>query len=144
MGVFQGAPQIVDVDEPLDGGLNGTNGNSRKESRKRGQVTTGTIGIDLERKLIMHAEKDAHIWKSPEIDRAEQEEIKKYTTKDHKNLKKEVKSTLDSLISGSKMKEIKDNNNSSSTESNKSNFGLTSLPSPVESPKSSFSSYGGR
>ena len=31
----------------------------------------------------MHAEKDAHIWKSPEIDRAEQEEIKKYTTKDH-------------------------------------------------------------
>ena len=32
----------------------------------------------------MHAEKDAHIWKSPEIDRAEQEEIKKYTTKDHK------------------------------------------------------------
>ena len=37
------------------------------------------------------------------------------------NLKKEVKSALDSLISGSKMKEIKDNSNSSATESNKSN-----------------------
>ena len=37
--VFQGAPQIVDVEEPLD--PYGANGNSRKESRKRGQVTTG-------------------------------------------------------------------------------------------------------
>ena len=45
--VFQGAPQIVDVEEPddLDGGIYGTNGNSRKESRKRGQVTTGIYKI---------------------------------------------------------------------------------------------------
>ena len=44
--VFQGAPQIVDVEEPdLDGGIYGTNGNSRKESRKRGQVTTGEYKI---------------------------------------------------------------------------------------------------
>ena len=33
------------------------------------------------------------------------------------NLKREVRSTLDSLISGNKMKEIKDNNISSGTES---------------------------
>ena len=44
----------------------------------------GTIGIDIERKLVLLAEKDANIWKSPEIDRQEQEETKKYASKEHK------------------------------------------------------------
>jgi len=80
--VFKGAPQIVDM--PAEDSYGGPN--SRKESRKRGQVTTGTIGIDLERKLVLHAEKDKEIWKPPEIDRQEQEEIKKFASKEHKVL----------------------------------------------------------
>ena len=43
----------------------------------------GTIGIDLERKLVLHQEKDAAIWKSPEIDREEVEEIKKFASPAH-------------------------------------------------------------
>ena len=46
-------------------------------------LLSGTIGIDLERKLIMHAEKDANIWKAPEIDREEAQEIKKFASPSH-------------------------------------------------------------
>ena len=47
-------------------------------------MSLGTIGIDIERKLVLLAEKDANIWKSPEIDKQEQEETKKYASKEHK------------------------------------------------------------
>ena len=43
----------------------------------------GTIGIDLERKMILHQEKDANIWKPPEIDHKEVEEVKKFASKEH-------------------------------------------------------------
>ena len=53
--VFQGAPQIVDVEEPLDG--SGHNGNSRKESRKRGQVTTGEYFWGFYCKIVLILQK---------------------------------------------------------------------------------------
>ena len=43
----------------------------------------GTIDIDLERKLVMHKEKDANIWKPPEIDHKEVEECKKFKAPAH-------------------------------------------------------------
>lgn len=102
---FQMAPEIVD--DPDDYSL-GSGG--RKESRKKGRVTTGTIGIDLERKLQIHQEKDANVWKPPEIDRAETEEIQKYKKSAHQNMRREVKSALDSLISGNKAKQLQTSN----------------------------------
>lgn len=47
-------------------------------------LITGTIGIDIERKLVIQKEKDANIWKPPEIDRNEVEEVKKYASSQHK------------------------------------------------------------
>jgi len=98
---YEMAPEYVDVED--EDSLRGT---GRKESRKKGRVTTGTIDIDLERKLVMHKEKDANIWKPPEIDHKEVEECKKFKAPAHQNLKREVRSTLDSLISGNKAKQL--------------------------------------
>ena len=123
---FKMAPEVVD--DPNDTYSIG----GRKESRKKGKVTTGTIGIDLERKLIMHKEKDANVWKPPEIDRQEVEEIKKFASPAHQNLKREVRSTLDSLISGNKARQIH------SQRENQPPPGLSHIKS--SSPKSSFSS----
>jgi len=98
---YEMAPEYVDVEDE-----DSLRGSGRKDSRKKGRVTTGTIDIDLERKLVMHKEKDANIWKPPEIDHKEVEECKKFKAPAHQNLKREVRSTLDSLISGNKAKQL--------------------------------------
>ena len=54
--VFEMAPEIVSDEDDTDI-ING-----KKVKRKRGKVTTGKLGIDLERSLVIHEEKDPSIW----------------------------------------------------------------------------------
>ena len=54
--VFEMAPEIVSDEEDIEI-ING-----KKVKRKRGKVTTGKLGIDLERSLVIHEEKDPSIW----------------------------------------------------------------------------------
>ena len=59
--VFEMAPEIVSDEE--DAGII----TKKKVKRKRGKVTTGKLGIDLERTLVIHEEKDPSIWRT-EVD----------------------------------------------------------------------------
>ena len=54
--VFEMAPEIVSDEEDMEI-ING-----KKVKRKRGKITTGKLGIDLERTLVIHEEKDKNIW----------------------------------------------------------------------------------
>jgi hypothetical protein len=45
---------------------------------------SGKLGIDLERKMVIHEEKDPNVWKSPQIDHNELLEAKKYATPERK------------------------------------------------------------
>jgi hypothetical protein len=47
-------------------------------------LLSGKLGINLERKLVIHDEKDPEVWKAPEIDRNELMEAKKYATPERK------------------------------------------------------------
>jgi len=140
---FKMAPEIVDDPDDIGDKLSGT---GRKESRKKGKVTTGTIAIDLDRKMVFNEEKDANIWKPPTIDREEVEEVKKYSSPAHQNVRKEVRSALDSLISGNKAKQLQ------TTKEEKEAANLAhaatgaakSRTSIAANPKSSFQAYGGR
>ena len=54
--MFEMAPEMVSDEEDAEI-ING-----KKVKRKRGKVTTGKLGIDLERSLVIHEEKDPSIW----------------------------------------------------------------------------------
>lgn len=139
---FKMAPEIVD--DPDDIQISGT---GRKESRKKGKVTTGTIAIDLDRKMVFNEEKDANIWKPPTIDREEVEEVKKYSSPAHQNVRKEVRSALDSLISGNKAKQLqttKDQEKEAANLAHAMAHAAKSRTSIAANPKSSFQAYGGR
>eukprot|EP00088_Acartia_fossae_P016404 TRINITY_DN19170_c0_g1_i2.p1 TRINITY_DN19170_c0_g1~~TRINITY_DN19170_c0_g1_i2.p1 ORF type:complete len:264 (-),score=32.68 TRINITY_DN19170_c0_g1_i2:545-1309(-) len=99
--VFEMAPEYVSDNEDDPIVIHG-----QKIKKKRGKVVTGKIGIDLERTMVINNEKNPDIWKT-HVDEKELEEVKKYSTQGHKNLKAEVRKTLDSLISGSKVNSIK-------------------------------------
>jgi len=47
-------------------------------------LLSGKLGIDLERKLVIHDEKDPEVWKAPQIDPNELMEAKKYATPERK------------------------------------------------------------
>merc|ERR1712037_1088015 len=49
--VFEMAPEIVSDDDSMEV-VNG-----KKVKRKRGKITTGKLGIDLERTMVIHDEK---------------------------------------------------------------------------------------
>lgn len=106
--VFQMAPEIVDDPDDVVDFRGQSVGRKETQSRKKGKVITGKLGIDLERKLVLHQEKDAHVWKPPSIDKQEVEEAKKYAAPERKNFRREVRSGIDSLISGNKLKQIQD------------------------------------
>merc|ERR1712226_210319 len=59
--VFEMAPEIVSDDDSMEV-VNG-----KKVKRKRGKITTGKLGIDLERTMVIHDEKNPNIWKT-EVD----------------------------------------------------------------------------
>jgi len=44
----------------------------------------GKLGIDLERKLVIHDEKDPDVWRSPKVDSDELREARKYGTPERK------------------------------------------------------------
>ncbi|XP_023347724.1 uncharacterized protein LOC111716483 isoform X2 [Eurytemora carolleeae] len=97
--VFEMAPEIVSDEETEM--LNG-----KRVHVRRGKVTTGKIGIDLERKLVINNDSDPNIWRT-EVDPRDIEDAKKYSNPNRKVLKDDVRKTLDSLISGSKLNSIK-------------------------------------
>jgi len=99
--VFEMAPEYVsdNDDEPIV-----IHGQSIK--KKKGKVVTGKIGIDLERTLVINNQINPDAWKT-NVEQSQIEEAKKYSSKDHKNLKADVRKTLDSLISGRKANTIK-------------------------------------
>lgn len=97
--VFEMAPEIVSDDE-----CDVING--KRVHRKRGKVTTGKIGIDLERKLIINEAEDPSVWRTV-VDQKDIESARKYSAPERKVLKADVRKTLDSLISGSKLNSIK-------------------------------------
>jgi len=99
--VFEMAPEIVSDDDTMEV-ING-----QKVHRKRGKVTTGKLGIDLERKMVINAEKDPAIWKT-DVDQNDIEAARKFSAPERKTLKKDVRSALDSLISGRKSQTIRD------------------------------------
>merc|ERR1719312_502547 len=80
--------------------------NGKKVKRKRGKVTTGKLGIDLERSLVIHGEKDPSIWHT-EVDPRDIEDAKKYAAPERKALKANVRSSIDSLISGAKARSVR-------------------------------------
>ncbi len=45
---------------------------------------SGKIGIDLERKLVIHDDKDPEVWKPPKIDQDELMEAKKFAAPERK------------------------------------------------------------
>jgi len=98
---FEMAPEYVsdDNEDPII--IHG-----QKIKKKRGKVVTGKIGIDLERTLVINNEANPDIWKT-KIDQSQVEEAKKYSSQGHKNLKADVRRTLDSLISASKANSLK-------------------------------------
>jgi len=98
--VFEMAPEIVSDDDSMEV-ING-----KKVKRKRGKITTGKLGIDLERTLVIHGEKDPNIWKT-DVDPNDVEAAKKFSAPERKNLKRDVRSALDSLISGRKAETIR-------------------------------------
>jgi hypothetical protein len=44
----------------------------------------GKLGIDLERKLVIHDEKDPEVWKAPKVDSEEMQIARKYATPERK------------------------------------------------------------
>merc|ERR1712083_1016602 len=92
-----------------------------------------------------HQEKDANVWKPPDIDKQEVEEVKKFSSPAHQDLKKEVRSALDSLISGNKVKQLH-----TTKEVEKEAASLAQITKSREksstalNPKSSFQAFGGR
>lgn len=55
--VFEMAPEMVSDDDAKE--VNG-----KKMKRIRGKVTTGKIGIDLERSIRINEENDPNVWKT--------------------------------------------------------------------------------
>lgn len=80
---------------------------AKKVKRVRGKVTTGKIGIDLERILKINEEADPNVWKR-EVDPKDLEEARKFSAPERKVLKADVKKGLDSLISASMARNIRD------------------------------------
>lgn len=80
---------------------------AKKVKRVRGKVTTGKIGIDLERILKINEETDPNVWKR-EVDPKDLEEARKFSAPERKVLKADVKKGLDSLISASMARNIRD------------------------------------
>merc|ERR1719150_3020333 len=80
---------------------------AKKVKRVRGKVTTGKIGIDLERVLKINEEKDPNVWKT-EVDPKDLEDARKFSAPERKVLKADVKKGLDSLISASMARNIRD------------------------------------
>lgn len=99
--VFEMAPEMVSDDEEAKA----TNG--KKMKRVRGKVTTGKIGIDLERSIRINEEQDPNVWKTI-VDPKDIEEAKKFSAPERKNLKSNVRKGLDSLISSSMARNIRD------------------------------------
>jgi len=98
--VFEMAPEIVSDDDSMEV-VNG-----KKVKRKRGKITTGKLGIDLERTMVIHDEKNPNIWKT-EVDPDDIEAARKFSAPGRENLKRDVRSALDSLISGRKVGEVR-------------------------------------
>jgi len=98
--VFEMKPEIVSDEEEY----NIVNG--KKVKRKRGKVTTGKLGIDMERKLVIHAEKDKDIW-TCDVDPRDVEAARKFSSPERQVLKKSIRSELDSLISEAKARSVK-------------------------------------
>jgi len=92
--IFEMAPEIVSDEETEV--ING-----ERVKRKRGKVTTGKIGIDLERKIVINTNPDPAIW-TTHIDQKDIEDAKRFSSPSRQVLKADVRKTLDSLISGSK------------------------------------------
>lgn len=106
--VFEMAPEIVSDEET-------ELVNGRKVTRKRGKVTKGKIGIDLERKLVIHEEADPSIWRV-EIDPRDLEEARKFASPDRQLLKEDLRKTLDSMISSAKTQSLRTSRRPSLTE----------------------------
>lgn len=141
--VFEMAPEWVDAEDPHDNGRNDyrsslSNGGSRKNSTsKRAQVTTGKLGIDLERKMVIHSDKDKEIWRKPSIDPQDLADAKKFSSPNRRELRSDLKSNLDSLISSDKLKDIRAGKRPT-LEDSPSDINLPSLYGN-SIPKSSFS-----
>jgi hypothetical protein len=99
--VFEMAPEYVSDNEDNPVVIHG-----QQIKKKRGKVVTGKIGIDLERTLVINNQVNPDAWKT-KIDQSEVEEAKKFNSQVHKNLKADVRRTLDSLISASKANSLK-------------------------------------
>jgi len=95
------APEMVS-DEDESAIING-----KKVKRVRGKVTTGKIGIDLERTIKINDEKDPSVWRT-EVDPQDLENAKKYSDPERKVLKDDVRKGISSFISSSMARTIKD------------------------------------
>lgn len=99
--VFEMAPEIVSDDDET------VIVNGKKVKRVRGKVTTGKIGIDLERTLKINQEQDPNVWKT-DVDPKDIEEAKKFSNPERKVLKADVRKGISSLISASMARNIRD------------------------------------
>jgi len=104
--VFEGPPEIVE-DSESDEGIGGSSRSSSSGKRVRAKVTTGKLGIELERKMVIHNERDPEVWKKPIIDEKQIEMARRVSSSDHQKVRSEVRSTIDSFISGNKLDKIR-------------------------------------
>uniref|UniRef100_A0A0K2TA75 Uncharacterized protein n=1 Tax=Lepeophtheirus salmonis TaxID=72036 RepID=A0A0K2TA75_LEPSM len=95
--IFEMPPKIVESNE----------GCCEKNNRKKAQITTGKLGIELERKMVINNEDPDNIWKSTNVNPEDLESAKKYS--ETKDIRDDVKKDLDGFISSNKLKEIRSN-----------------------------------
>ena len=69
-------------------------------------LITGKLGIDLERKLVIHGDRDKDVWSSPKVDPSDLAEARRYAAPERKvsRLKKSFP------LEGKKMSEYRLNN----------------------------------
>lgn len=104
--VFESPPEIVEESDS-DEGIGGSSRSSSSGKRIRAKVTTGKLGIELERKMVIHTERDPEVWKKPNIDESEIELARKVSSPNHQKMRSDVRSTIGTFISGNKVDQIR-------------------------------------
>eukprot|EP00096_Caligus_rogercresseyi_P015962 TRINITY_DN8461_c0_g1_i1.p1 TRINITY_DN8461_c0_g1~~TRINITY_DN8461_c0_g1_i1.p1 ORF type:complete len:215 (-),score=31.83 TRINITY_DN8461_c0_g1_i1:251-895(-) len=99
--IFEMPPKIVDSKDDPKGS---------KNNRKKAQITTGKLGIELERKMVINNDDPDNVWKSPVVDPDNLESANRYKS-ETKEIRHDVKKNLDNFISSDKLKEIRSNRN---------------------------------
>ena len=126
--LFEMPPEIREEEVEEVEEVEGSGDPVRMSKRRRGRITTGKMDIELERKLVFKDQsksvEDRNAWKPPTVNREDLNLVRKSRSPLHADNKSQMRSTLDSFISGDKVRQIrkdatggliKSNDNSSSS-----------------------------